>query len=116
MEKDKVKPYSPADARKHWAELEKERLEAIPDKVIETFNRRLGEAAMTSVIVMYQHDVVAELEEKGLKREEIQKKRWLEIAPLYRAAGWAVDYRDTTLNVGDPARYKFSVPRPPSMD
>jgi hypothetical protein len=87
MEKDKVKPYSPADARKYWAELEKERLEAIPDKVIETFNRRLG-----------------------------QKKRWLEIAPLYRAAGWAVDYRDTTLNVGDPARYKFSVPRPPSMD
>ena len=66
--------------------------DSIPAVVIETFNEFLVQHCRGKFAVIRQDEVVAALVAKGLEREEIFDKNWLDIEDLYREAGWKVSY------------------------
>lgn len=85
--------------------------ELIPDVVIETFNTLLAERGMDGHVTIYQDEVVAQLEALGLQRREIYDRHWLDVEPLYREAGWTVEYDKPSYGDNDfRAYFQFSIP------
>lgn len=66
----------------------------IPDAVFMVFNKLLAERYDRNGISIQEKEVV-ELILKGdpsLTSEQLYKHHWLDVEPLYRKAGWKVDY------------------------
>ncbi len=94
-----VKPISPSEATR----LKKA---AIPDVVFETFNELIAENISSGTAIVRQDEVVKRLVDKGLNRQEIFDKGWLDVEPIYRKSGWAVSYDKPGFNE-DPYPSKF---------
>lgn len=92
-------------------EIVERRLETIPPQVIETFNRFIGERALNGYATVYQDEVVTSLEEQGMNRGEIFSRHWLDVEPLYREAGWKVEYDKPGYNETYRPYFKFKKPR-----
>lgn len=82
---NKIKPIKPGQAAK------KKKAE-IPDEAFEAFNELIAEHFNGRVVIIAQEDVVKLMVKKGLNREEIFKKGWLNIDEAYHKAGWEVKY------------------------
>lgn len=100
----RVRPISPDEV----SELQ---LEQIPSAVFETFNRMIGELALNGCATIRQQDVVDALIDKGLNKQEIFRRGWLNIEGLYREAGWEVEYDKPAYNETYEPLFKFSSPR-----
>lgn len=66
----------------------------IPDVVFDVFNAHLtrGSAKASTGIRIEEEDIVRELVKRGLKKADIFGKKWLQVEPIYRQAGWEVVY------------------------
>ncbi len=99
----KVHPIKPGEVTK-----EKER--TLPDAVLETFNELIAQNWNGYSATVKQDEVVNALEKKGLNRQEIYSKGWLDVENIYRASGWSVDYDKPGYNETFPATFKFKRP------
>lgn len=73
-------------------EVEALKTEQIPDEVFAVFNALIAENLHSGCAKVLQKDVVARLEEMGMNRGELYKRRWLDVEDSYRAVGWRVEY------------------------
>ena len=95
-----VKPVTPEKA---WEEVGKN----LPNEVVQAFNECLVESFDGKSSVVIQKDVVDRMISKGLSKEDIYNKGWLNVESLYRSAGWMVDYDRPGYNEAYPAKYIF---------
>jgi hypothetical protein len=98
------KPISPEQARKGH-------VNAIPDVVFDVFNLLLTERYDEVAIAIRQQEVVDLLENRGLDTNEIFRKRWLDIEPCYRDAGWEVVYDSPAYNESYEPTWTFRKPK-----
>jgi hypothetical protein len=99
-----VRPITPTEA----AEVHKDN---IPPEVLAIVNRILAEDVKSSRIIIKQKDIVQELVNGGLDREEIFAKHWLDFEDIYRDAGWTVGYDKPAYNEDYEPYFEFTVPR-----
>jgi hypothetical protein len=86
MAKAKVEPITPSQAAK-------QKQQELPGEVIEAFNSMIALNFDGSSATVLQKDVVAKIMEKmGLRKVSQVKNCWLDIEPVFRAAGWSVKY------------------------
>lgn len=81
----KVRPIKPG-------EVVSKKKEGFPDAVFEAFNELLAEKYDGDSAWFEQKEVVARMVKKGLKRNAIFDKGWLDIEEVYESAGWKVSY------------------------
>lgn len=79
----------------------------IPDEAILAFNEIIAAGGGVYVIIP-QREVVALMVEKGLNREDIYARGWLNVEPLYRAKGWKVTFDKPGYNEFYEAHFIFS--------
>jgi hypothetical protein len=102
MATNKVGPIKPSEVAKLKANI-------FPDAVFEAFNELLARGSVGNrSITIKTKDVVALMEEKGLKRDDIFNKGWLDVEDVYRKAGWKVEYDKPGYNETYEATFKFS--------
>jgi hypothetical protein len=80
-----VEPISPDD-------IAKAKSENIPDEVFEVVNRLLALKYTHGRATILQEDIVFELCERGLSRNVIFNKGYLNFEEAYRSKGWNVKY------------------------
>lgn len=73
----------------------------IPEPVLEAFNELIIKNFRGDGAVLRQADLVALMVQKGLNKEDIFANSWLDVEPLYRAAGWSVEYDKPAAGEGD---------------
>ena len=87
--------------------------ELIPNVVFDTFNQLISrEIDSLGKAVVYQDVVVKMLEESGLNRNEIYRRKWLDVEPCYRDAGWDVTYDRPVYWGGEDFRAHFIFSKP----
>lgn len=85
----------------------------VPDIVIECVNELLAKQVGTESqkrFVIYQHDLVSMLEERGVNRLDIFNKRYLDFEPTFRRAGWKVKYDKAHYSESRDSEWVFEVP------
>ncbi len=91
MSPERIGPISPE-------EVADEKLKNFPNVVFEAFNQMIVENAGIGQITVRQKDVVELLVKKGLDRNEIFKRGWLDVEDVYPKAGWIVEYDKPAYN------------------
>ncbi len=97
-----TKPINPS-------QVSKEKRASVPSEVFEAFNELITENFVGGSATVYQKEVVSRLVAKGLKRDEIFKRGWLDVEPVYRDEGWEVYYDKPAYNETYDAYFRFSV-------
>lgn len=82
----------------------------IPEEVLSVFNTLIaaGFSGGDSKSTIRQEDVIKVLVNQGFKRADIFYNGWLNVEPLYRKAGWKVEYDKPAFNESYPATFTFS--------
>lgn len=80
----------------------------IPDVVIEVFNKLIETKLDRWTAIIGQEEIIEVLVQRGLKRNEIFEKHLLDVEPLYRNAGWVVEYDKPGYNEGYEATFTFT--------
>lgn len=104
MTPEKVKPISPQEASQ-------DKLNQIPDTVIEAFNELLSGTPIGGETTIYQNEILDILTKKGLDRATIFSKGWLDVEEIYRKAGWIVEYDKPGYNETYEAHFTFRAKR-----
>jgi hypothetical protein len=81
----KIAPIKPS-------EVAAQRLNDMPEAVIETFNELIAKNCAGGFGTLLQKDVVKALVAKGLNRSDIFNNHWLDVEEIYWKAGWDVTY------------------------
>ena len=81
---------------------------SLPDVVIEVFNDLISENFNGHSAIVYQSAVVKHLVSKGLSRDKIYNKGWLDVEDIYLEQGWKVEYDKPGYNEDYEAYFKFS--------
>jgi len=95
-------------------QVKAEKLEAIPDFVIEAVNDLIRQNYSDyGFTLLYQKDIVQLIIDRhNVSEDEIYKNKWLDFEDLYRKAGWAVVYDKPAYCESYPATFKFTpIPR-----
>jgi hypothetical protein len=99
-----IKPISPKD-------VVTAKQESMPDNVIEAFNELIAEKWNGSSSTVKQADAVERIIKKfGWDKEqedELWDDNWLDVEPIFRKAGWKVEYDKPGFNESYPATYTF---------
>jgi len=98
---DKVRPIKPN-------EIEGEKERTFPDAVLQSFNELITQKFSNGSATIKQDDIVALMVQKGLNKDEIFEKGWLDVEGVYRTAGWKVSYDKPGFNESYPATFEFS--------
>lgn len=98
--KVKGRPITPAEAAST-------KQAAIPPKVFDVFNELILEGLDSGESTVYQKEVVKRLVKKGLSSTEIFDNGWLNVEPIYRKAGWIVEYDKPAYNEDYEPTFKF---------
>ena len=101
---DRVKPITPDDVHEQKAKN-------LPDAVIATWNSLIAQNWNDNESQVFQKDVVSALEEVGFRRTEIFARCYLDVEPIYRAAGWTVHYDKPAYNETYDASFTFTKKR-----
>jgi hypothetical protein len=80
-----VQPISPEEA-------DEGKMTMFPDAVIEAFNELISTHLVHGTATVFQDEVLALIAKKGLKKNEVFAKGWLDIEDLYGQFGWNVTY------------------------
>jgi hypothetical protein len=105
MSSERIQPIKPKEVADY-------KRENFPNEVFEAFNELIVENAGPGEIVVKQKDVVKRMVDKGLNRDEIYKKGWLDIEDVYRKAGWKVGYDKPGYNESYDAFFVFKQRKP----
>ena len=81
------KPLSPKEVNNRAGE-------DIPDAVIDAVNELLKERYRGGTLTLLQKDVVERvlLKDKSITSHELFENHWMDFEPLFRRAGWIVNY------------------------
>ena len=79
-----------------------------PDAVFDAFNELIAQKFSGGSATIKQDDVVALMVQKGLDRQEIFDKGWLDVERVYRSQGWKVQYDKPGYNESYAANFTFS--------
>lgn len=101
-----VNPITPAKA----AEL---KIHSIPDVVIQAVNELLAEKYSPGTIHILQKEITARVEQldPSVSINDMYKRNDFDFEPLFRKAGWKVNYDKPAYNESYEAVFKFSKPR-----
>lgn len=91
-------------------EASAQRMEDIPDAVVEVFNILIKENLRGSMAVVLQRDAVSRIlaAVPTVERGEIFDRGWLDVEPLFRQAGWGVVFDKPGYNETYEASFKFT--------
>lgn len=93
----------PEDMVKQWQQ-------ALPHKVVETFNEQLAQNFDGRFAIVREEDLLTGLKEKGFAQKEVNEQRWLhQTHQLYREAGWKTEYRSPGWDDNFKAYFRFEV-------
>ena len=101
MEDKKVCPIKPS-------EIASEKEKTFPDAVIESFNELITQKFDRGSATIKKDEVVDLMVEKGLNRNQIFDKGWLNIEDVYEQAGWKVVYNRPAYNESYLATFTFT--------
>ncbi len=90
------------------SQIAKRQNSSIPGEVIETFNEIITEKYSGLSARVTQEEVIERLVKKGLKREVIYEKRWLDVEDIFRKSGWDVEYDKPGFNESYGAYFVFN--------
>lgn len=83
----------------------------IPDLVIVIVDSMLKDRWQNNSAILFISDIIKSIQVVCNKTEsEILNKHWLDIEPIYRQAGYDVEYHKPEINSIDKAYFKFSKP------
>ena len=82
-------------------EIKELQTQQIPDEVFEVFNGLIAQNLSYGRSRVLQKDVVEQLVEGGMDRNEIFERHWLDVEDSYRAAGWQVKYDKPVYYAGE---------------
>lgn len=87
--------------------------EQIPEQVFDVFNSLIARDLSQGEATVYQDEVVAELENRGMSRQAIYGNKWLDVEDSYREVGWRVKYDRPVYWGGENFRayFHFSEPK-----
>ena len=89
----------------------------IPDEIIKVFNHLIVKNWDGRCSIVYQDELLEVVEEafdangKGITRQMMQMifdNRWLDVEPLFKEAGWNVEYDKPAYCESYPATFKFT--------
>lgn len=83
----------------------------IPDEVFEAFNELIAESWNGHSSNFTLRKVVTRIVDKGIPRNEIFEKHYLDIEKIYEKKGWSVEYDQPGYNETYEANFTFSVKR-----
>lgn len=90
-------------------EMRDYKVELIPPVVFEVFNKLIAENLSNKTSIVSQSDVEVALEGRGLYREDIFSKGWLDVEHYYEKQGWKVRYDRPGYNESYKASWTFTV-------
>jgi hypothetical protein len=99
-----IKPITPQ-------EVSEQKIKNIPDNVINCWNKAIVRNCKGggSYATIFQSEIVGLLADAmEVSREEVFASDWLDIEPIYRAAGWKVEYDKPGYNETYVAYYTFN--------
>lgn len=88
-----------------------QRMDSIPDFVIEAFNQLIVENLVGKYSTVLQKDAVAKiiaLSPEKVTSNEIYKRHWLDVEDVFRKAGWTVKYDKPAYNETYEPSFEFS--------
>lgn len=85
MKPSDIKPLRPGD-------IAEDKLKNLPEQVLQSFNELIAENYRDRDAVVRQDAVVTRMIDKGLLKQDIYDKGWLDVEGIYRLAGWRVRY------------------------
>lgn len=97
---NKVRPIRPN-------EIDSEKIKTFPDAVFEAFNELIVRDFVNGSARVKHYEVVELMMKKGLNRDEIFGRGWLDIEDVYHKAGWRVEYDRPGYNETYPATFTF---------
>jgi hypothetical protein len=101
-----IKPED-SDRLKKEAKLAKAKL--IPERVIEIFNEAIIDNLSGKYSTIYQEGILNKIcLDMAVKRQKVFDNGWLDVEPLYEAAGWNVTYDKPCYNESYDPSWKFS--------
>lgn len=100
-----IKPITPAEAMK-------QKRTEIPDEIVQIVNdmlvQKLSIANPTSGITLFQKDILDRAAEAlDMTTSEIFARNWMDIEPIFRDAGWDVEYDKPAYNESYDAFFAF---------
>lgn len=97
-----VKPITPS-------EVTKVKATALPEEVLEVWNAAIAAAWTGHDAVIKQTEIAGSLAARmDCSRDDVYTNHWLDIEPVYRAAGWKVVYDSPAYCESYPATFKFT--------
>lgn len=98
----KARPISPG-------EVTAAKKSALPGAVLEGFNAEIARRWDGGQAVVKQSDVIVAILriDSTLTRDQLFDCGWLDVEPIYRAAGWSVRYDKPAYNETYPATFTF---------
>jgi len=82
---------------------------SIPVEIIEIFNGMISEKISGSGrAVIYLDEVSKRCVDAGIDKQEAMDKKWFDVEPMFREAGWKVEYDQPGYNESGRAHYVFS--------
>lgn len=92
-------------------EAKAKKTEAIPDVVIEAFNELILAYFDGDSATIEQDEVVKLIVKKGISKNNIFERHYLDIEPIFEAAGWKVEYDKPGFNETYEATFTFKKKR-----
>ena len=100
-----VKPITPG-------EVVKVKAATLPDEVLTIWNEAIAAAWSGSSAVVKQTEIAGSIASRmDCTRDHVYKEHWLDIEPVFRAAGWKVVYDSPAYCESDPATFTFTKKR-----
>lgn len=90
------------------AQAAKSKLTTIPEEVFEVVNALISQNLSNNRATIKQDDIVSALVARGLNKNELFAKGWMDFEPAYRKAGWEVVYDKPGYNESGFAVFKFA--------
>jgi hypothetical protein len=81
---------------------------SIPDAIFEAFNELIAENFNGHSSSFTEKKVVTRIVQKGISSKTAYDNNWLDVEPLYRKAGWKVEYDKPGFNESYEATFSFS--------
>lgn len=91
-------------------EAGKAKSQAIPDEVIAAFNDLIAQTYSNGRSHFTLERVVALLVTRGFTKVDLYNNHWLDVEPIFRSAGWIVEYDQPGYNESYDATYTFKRP------
>ncbi|MCA9356909.1 hypothetical protein H6784_03420 [Candidatus Nomurabacteria bacterium] len=85
------------------------RKESIPNEVIEVFNELIAENFNGHCAYVRQDEAVKRIVAKGINRNHLFNRGWLDIEDIYRSMGWKVEYDKPAYDESYEASFAFSI-------